>query len=530
MEALRGRGRRRRVGLTPLSSRHDTGSVKATRHLGASLAVCVTVACNTVPTPRVTLDPADASGPDDAGEGVAPVACSVVVTDLPSLNRALAAAAPGTTVCLADGTYENLNLAFTARGTSAAPVVVSAQHPGRAVFTGLTRVSIGGAFVTLQGIYFHGGRSLGTSLVELKNGATVCDDCRVTDVAIVDVDLGNGSDTKWVSLYGQRDRVDHCAFSGKTNPGTLLVVWRSGARADDDRIEHNLFVNRPPLSSNGNEAVRVGTGAEAASDSRTTIEDNLFEAMSGDAEVISIKSGANVIRHNTIRRSLGTLTLRNGAGSVVDGNIILTDHLIDAGGIRVIGPRHRVTNNYVEGVRTTSSARGGVSLVSGQLNPGPGDDTPVADVLVAFNTIVDCDESLIFGAGTNPVAPANVTVANNLVSGARGAVVAPGVGLATPRLVGNLYDGAPLGLASPDGFTGVDARLLRAVDGLMRPGPASPAIDAAMGAFGVEDDVDGQARTGPFDVGCDETGAPGPTRRPLTRDDVGPARWRPLLR
>jgi len=504
--------------------------VKASRVLAAPFAVCVAVACNPAPTPRVTLDPADAAGPYDAGAVVAPVACSVVVTDVPSLTRALAAAAPGTTVCLADGTYENLDLAFTARGSSAAPVVLSAQHPGRAVFTGLTRVSIGGAFVTLQGIFFRGGQSLGTSLVELKNGSTVCDDCRVTDIAIVDVDLGNRSDTKWVSLYGQRDRVYHCAFSGKTNPGTLLVVWRSGARADDDRIEHNLFANRPPLSSNGNEAVRVGTGAEAASDSRTAIEENLFEAMSGDAEVISIKSGANVIRHNTIRRSLGTLTLRNGAGSVVDGNIILTDRLIDAGGIRVIGPRHRVINNYVEGVRTTSSARGGIALLSGQPNPGPGDDTPVSDVLVAFNTLVDCDASFIFGAGTNPLAPSNVTVANNLVSGARGAVVAPGVGLATPRLAGNLYDGAPLGLASPKGFTGVDARLLRAADGLLRPAPGSPAIDAAMGAFGVQDDLDGQPRTGPFDVGCDETDAPGPTRAPLTRDDVGPTRWRPPLR
>jgi poly(beta-D-mannuronate) lyase len=96
--------------------------------------------------------------------------------------------------------------------------------------------------------------------------------------------------------------------------------------------------------------------------------------------------------------------------------------------------------------------------------------------------------------------------------------------------VGNLYDDAPLGIPSPVGFTSEDARLLRAVDGLMRPGPSSPAIDAAMGAFGVEMDLDGQARTGLFDVGCDETGAPGPTRAPLTRDEVGPTRWRPMLR
>ena len=467
---------------------------------------------------------ADAGG--DGGAALPAIVGTVVASTLGELATALAAVAPGSTVCLADGTYTDANLVFNAVGTAARPIVVSAEHPGRAILTGRTQISMGGAFATLQGFVIRGGQSLGTALVELKNGTTFCTDCRVTELAILDVDVGNATDTKWVSLYGQRDRVDHCVFSGKTNPGTLLVVWRQSGRADDDRIDHSLFANRPPMGTNGNEAIRVGTGAEASSDSRSVIEDNLFLSMSADAEVISIKSGANIIRHNTIRASQGTLTLRNGRGSTVDANVILADGVANAGGIRVIGPGHTVTNNYVEGVRTTSSARGGLSLVSGESSPGPGGYAQVTDALVAFNTVVDCDESVIFGADANPLAPARVTFANNLFAASRSSVVASGgIGLTAPTITGNIYFGAPLGFAPSDGFRQVDALLMRGPDGLLRPSAGSPAIDAASASVSVPTDIDGQTRSGVLDVGCDEVGAAGPARRPLSRSDVGPLRY-----
>jgi poly(beta-D-mannuronate) lyase len=485
------------------------------RDLGADVAPDVVAPVDVAPDVVAPVDVAPAS-----------IVCTVVASSIAALAAALVAPAPGSTLCLADGTYTDANLAFVASGTAARPIVITAQNPGRVILTGRTQISMGGSFATLQGFVIRGGQSLGTSLVELKNGTTFCDDCRVTELAIVDVDAGSTTDTKWVSLYGQRDRVDHCVFSGKTNPGTLLVVWRQSGRSDDDLVDHNLFANRPPLTTNGNEAIRVGTGAEASSDSRTTIADNLFEAMSGDAEFISIKSGANVIRGNTIRRSRGTLTLRNGSGTTVDGNIIFTEGVTDAGGIRVIGARHRVTNNYIEGVRAVSSARGAIALVSGQAAPGPGGYAQVQDALVAHNTVVDCDESLLLGSDTNPLAPVNVTLANNLFAAARGTVVAPGgIGLLTPSVFGNLYAGAPLGFSPATGFRQADAMLVRAPDGLMRPPPGSPAIDAAEGSTAVTTDLDGQTRTGPFDVGCDEVGAPGPTRGPLRRADVGPLRW-----
>lgn len=473
-----------------------------------------------------TTDVQDSTATDVATDVQAPpLACGSVVSSVAELTTAVKSLAPGTTLCLGDGTYADAVLSFTAPGTAAAPIVIAAQHPGQAVFTGKTQISMGGAYATLQGLYLKGGQSAGTALVELKSGKTNCDHCRITESAIVDFDIGNTTDVKWISLYGQYDRVDHCVFSGKTNPGTLLVVWRQSTQTDFDQIDHNLFANRPVTGTNGNEAIRIGTGAEASSDSSTTVEANLFVAMSGDAEIISVKSGANTIRGNTFQRCIGQVTLRNGSGSTVDGNIFLTEGAIDAGGIRIIGAKHRVTNNYVEGVRTTSAARGGLVIMSGQANAQAGGYAQVQDALVAFNTLFDCDQSLIFGADTNPLQPGTVTFANNVISAARTAVVAAGIGLANPTVMGNLYAGAPLGYTPATGFTQLDPQLVRAADGLMRPTAGSAAIGAAQGSVDVPVDIDGQPRTLPADVGCDQVSGVGPTHGPLSRADVGPLSW-----
>ena len=465
---------------------------------------------------------ADLGGAPDMSGPPPQIVCTILCKSVADLVAALKAPAPGSTICIADGTYTDAALSFVAPGTAPQPILITAVNPGRPIFNGKTQISMGGSYTTLQGIVLQGGQSAGTSLIEMKSNQTYCDYCRFTELAIVDFDKGNAADVKWVSLYGQHDRVDHCVFSGKTNPGTLLVVWRQMARTDYDLVDHNLFANRPVSGANGNEGIRIGTGLEAASDSFTTIRENLFEAMSADAEVISVKSGANLIQYNTVRRSWGQVTLRNGSGSTVDGNIILTEGVVDAGGIRVIGPNHRVTNNYIEGVRTAQGARGGIVLVSGQPNPMAGGYAQVQNALIAFNTIVDCDQSLILGANANPLAPDKVTLADNAISAARTSVCAPGTGLTNSNVLGNIYFGAPLNCMPANGFMSIDPMLARAADGLMRPAMGSPLIGAAQGMINVTTDIDAQTRVGKFDVGCDQVNGAGPRRKLLGRSDVGP--------
>ena len=69
------------------------------------------------------------------------------------------------------------------------------------------------------------------------------------------------------------------------------------------------------------------------------IEQNLFVRCVGENELMSIKSGSNIIRDNTLIDSPGAqLTLRHGNGNIVYGN-----YLRGTDGIRIFGDRNRVT-------------------------------------------------------------------------------------------------------------------------------------------------------------------------------------------
>ena len=140
------------------------------------------------------------------------------------------------------------------------------------------------------------------------------------------------TDTKWVSLYGVDNRVDHCYFAGKRNRGTTLVVWLS-ARPNRHRIDHNHFGPRPPLGVNGGETIRIGTSDGSMHESLTVVEDNLFEACNGEFECVSNKSCGNVYRRNTFRRCTGALTLRHGNRCRIEGNFFLGEGAANAAGV-----------------------------------------------------------------------------------------------------------------------------------------------------------------------------------------------------
>src|SRR5690606_7963466 len=84
------------------------------------------------------------------------------------------------------------------------------------------------------------------------------------------------------------------------------------------------------------ETLRVGTSHYSLSNSSTIIENNVFDRCDGEVEIISIKSGANIIRNNLIFESKGAVVLRHGNKNIVEGNVFLGNGVDHTGGIRVI--------------------------------------------------------------------------------------------------------------------------------------------------------------------------------------------------
>ncbi|WP_309723071.1 polysaccharide lyase 6 family protein [Armatimonas sp.] len=212
------------------------------------------------------------------------------------LLEAAKTAVPGAVLVLKDGIWLDAELTLVARGTASKPITLRAQTPGKVVLTGSSRLRLSGEYLVVSGLWFKKGKIDSGEVIAFRTKSDVlAHHCRLTQCAISDVNPQDKErDTKWVSLYGTYNRVDHCDFAGKTNLGTTLVVWLAG-NPNDHRIDHNHFGPRPELGTNGGETIRVGTSDWSMSVSRTIVEDNLFERCDGETEIISSKSCENLL-------------------------------------------------------------------------------------------------------------------------------------------------------------------------------------------------------------------------------------------
>jgi poly(beta-D-mannuronate) lyase len=348
----------------------------------------------------------------------------------------------------------------------------------------------------------------------------------LTNCAIINFSPSDSTkDNKWVSLYGTRNRVDHCYFEGKKNSGATLVVWLS-ARPNYHQIDYNHFAYRPVLYGwNGGETIRVGTSDWSMYESFTTVEYNLFEVCNGEIETISSKSCGNIYRYNTFLSCQGTLTLRHGNRCTVEGNFFIANHVPNSGGIRIIGEDHKVFNNYVCGT-SGSSLKSALTLMNGVPNSPLNRYFQVKRAIVAYNTFVDNIYSINIGGGRDSelnLPPLDCVIANNIVSVSRSPLITVNDTPINMTWQGNVFYGASLGMAQPQGITMVNPQLALSTEGLWRPGASSPVLNAGAGSFPyVAIDMDGQQRDGQPDVGADEVSSTPVERRPLTRKDVGP--------
>jgi len=417
---------------------------------------------------------------------------------------------PGDVVSLPNATWTDTTLTFRGKGTPEKPITLRATEPGRFILAGKSSLTIEGEWLVVEGVSLKGAGIADADGITLKGRHN-----RLT-ASVVD---GNTHKLA-VRLFGTRHRVDHCFFANKTTEGPTLQIEVDAKEPNYHQIDSNHFGYRPPLGRNGGETIRVGYSHQSMSNSRTTVERNLFERCDGEIEIISSKSGENVYRGNTFRECAGTLTLRHGDRNVVDGNFFLGGGKKDSGGIRIIGEDHVVTNNYIEGV-----TRGAFWITAGVPNSALNQYYVAKRALIAFNTVVDSagpylDLANGLGGAGRTLKPEGVVVANNLfVVGTAGQLLIGEEGLGW-KWQGNLASGTRDARA---GIRRAEVRMTRGPAGLLRPVAGSAVTGAAEGNVAqVKSDIDGQPRTGRYDVGCDQASDQPTTQRPLAAAEVGP--------
>ena len=349
-----------------------------------------------------------------------------MVSDAASFKAALKTAVPGSEIVWADGEYEGVVLKMIAEGTSEAPITLRAQTPGKVVFKGVSSITLQGSWLVAEGFCFTGlDTSVKGSVLTFAKGSSNCriSNCKIDGKSSKASDV----DTKWVSMYGTRNEISHCTFLEKKNMGCLLVVWMEDGVVPEHRIADNYFY-RPYTNyddngkaRNGQESIRIGTSDFSMSKAACTVSGNHFYRCHGErAEIISNKSCFNVYTGNLFEESDGSLTLRHGNDCVVRGNYFLSGGKSDVGGVRIIGERHVVEENYFMNL-TGTNYKAALCVVKGESAAELNGYWTVRDCLVRNNVFVDCRYGFVINYGgrdTQDSAPRNLTISGNkLISG-----------------------------------------------------------------------------------------------------------------
>lgn len=417
--------------------------------------------------------------PEDTTTYDKPTDYDVVATSISDLKSQLASASSGDVIALADGTYSNVELDIDTDG-----VIVVAETSGSVFIEGTSTIYLDGDNIIFEGFTFQNGQPANAKgAIIIRGSHNRVTNCKID--SFNDNDLENNY--KWISLDNDATfgEVDHCTFTGKNTEGTLLVVWRDNESRQDHKIYRNIFSDYQYNAAedigddnNGWETIRIGTSTYSQSSSYTTVEYNYFHDLNGEIEIISNKSGHNIYRHNTFESSTGLLTLRHGNNCTVDSNYFLIDDT-QGGGIRVIDKGHTITNNYIEGAKSTSNSRGAIALSSHEDDPKVSGYWEVSDVQVANNTIINSKQSLHYGSSAKDNAPTSATIENNLIRNNIGGdgdyeyirvtdnSVGETLNVVSPTYLNNyFYGSSDLGLPeTPDGINLSDVTLRQSASG-----------------------------------------------------------------
>lgn len=391
------------------------------------------------------------------------------------------------------GTYSDIYMDITKDH-----LFITAEILGSTTFIGESRVEIIGDHITLSGFQFLNGNIGTKDVVNIRGSHILFTQNNIRDYRCY----------KYLRVRESSQYVDitHCNFENRLNldDQNILSILVHQTNPGYHKIQWCSFKNFDGTGNDlGIEPIRIGLSTQANRISRTLVEYCYFTQCNGDGEIISSKATQNVYRYNTFEDNpLAEFVLRHGSEAIVYGNFFLRGK----GGIRVReGQDHYIYNNYFYDLKDRT-----IFLQNEASDP-------LANINIAFNTVVHSATVRLGGSGNNP--PANVIFANNIFADGIESVFEDPTG--TETWIENIAEGS-IGLTVPSSsILNTNLQLEGNSEGFFGLSSRSPAIDAAVAGYkelphfdGIEDiDVDlsydlmGQVR--PFlidqkDLGCSE--------------------------
>ncbi len=365
----------------------------------------------------------------------------IKVANIEELNDAIKNSKEGNQIVLANGIWKDVEIKFRGKGTKEKPIILKAETAGRVSIEGKSYLKFGGEYLIVEGLHFKNGYSPSNAVVDFKISHKdtldeIANNCKLTNCVIEDFNKPKRDKSDlWVNFWGRHNELSHCYIAGKTNRGPTVRINIAGIESINNyhQIVNNHFGPRPVKGGPSGETIQLGDSYTSMSPSHTLVANNLFEACNGEVEVISSKTNFNEFRNNVFYKSEGSLVTRHGNYVTIDGNYFIGDGVNENyGGIRIINTGHWVTNNYFFNLKG-KSFRSPLAVMNGIPKSPLNRYNQVTDVVVAYNTYVNCSSPWQFGVGTN-IAQAGVlpkseirsarairmTVANNIVYNEKG--------------------------------------------------------------------------------------------------------------
>ncbi len=365
----------------------------------------------------------------------------VVVSNPEELEEAISNAKAGDNIVLANGVWKDVEIKFRGKGTKDNPITLKAETAGKVTIEGQSYLKFGGEYLIVDGLHFKNGFSPSNAVVDFKISHKdsldeIANNCKITNCVIEDFNKPKrDKDDLWVQFWGRHNELSNCYIAGKTNRGPTIRVSIEGIESINNyhQIVNNHFGPRPVKGGPSGETIQLGNSYTSMSPSHTMVANNLFEECNGEVEIISSKTNFNEFRNNVFYKSEGSLVTRHGNYSMIDGNYFIGDGINENyGGIRIINTGHWVVNNYFYNLKG-KSFRSPLAVMNGIPKSPLNRYNQVTDVVVAYNTYVNCSSPWQFGVGTN-IAQADVlpvseirsarairtTVANNVIYNEKG--------------------------------------------------------------------------------------------------------------
>lgn len=330
---------------------------------------------------------------------------SILVKDINALQEAIKNAEAGDDIVMAEGVWKDVQIEFSGQGTENNPIILRAENPGKTTIEGASSLKIGGSYLVVRDLYFKNGYASDKNLIQFKiDDENIAMHSKVTNCVIEEFTQPNREDSDhWVEFWGRHNELSNCYITGKSNFGPTVMVRLKGNQhiKNYHKIINNHFGPRPRKGGPHGETLQIGDSYTSMTPSHTIVSNNLFDRCNGEVEIISSKSNFNEFTNNVFFESEGSLVLRHGNYAKIDGNVFIGNDASEfIGGIRVINTGHWITNNYFYKIKG-KVFRSPLAVMNGIPKSPMNRYNQVTDVVVAYNSFIDCESPFQFGVGSN---------------------------------------------------------------------------------------------------------------------------------